>query len=188
MVVYSQPAIYEQCSVEQQVRLADAARNAQILADKAVSSLHDPLKRGLYIKWFGLREPMRELYVTIGYEMIRYRFKEQVITYKCDCNLQGWYALVQKWNPFVVHICPDFFGAKQHGINSQGGILLHEMSHFSETVKTFDQEYGYAPTQWLALLNPRGAIANADNYEFYAEEAGRERSDPVQANKESAEP
>lgn len=67
----------------------------------------------------------------------------------------------------VMGVCPAFFRAERTGQDSQGGIILHEMSHLA--LGTRDHAYQPARVQALAKDNPAAAQMNADSYEYFAE-------------------
>lgn len=51
----------------------------------------------------------------------------------------------------------------------QGGTLIHEMSHFNVVAGTDDVVYGQTGAKNLAIFDPTGALNNADNHEYFAE-------------------
>ena len=57
------------------------------------------------------------------------------------------------------------------GADSRAGALVHESSHFNANGGTFDYVYGEDPAKTLATNNPSRAIYNADNHEYFAENA-----------------
>ncbi len=87
-----------------------------------------------------------------------------------DCQIGTGYAYVHT-NDGVNKIYFEnlFWTAPLTGRNSKGGTIVHEISH--ETVNTSDYGYGIKNALGFAQNNPTKAIDNADNYEFYAEDA-----------------
>lgn len=67
----------------------------------------------------------------------------------------------------VMGVCPAFFRAERSGQDSQGGIIVHEMSHLA--LGTRDHAYQPARVEALAKDNPAAAQMNADSYEYFAE-------------------
>jgi hypothetical protein len=67
----------------------------------------------------------------------------------------------------VMGFCPAFFRAARTGQDSQGGIIVHEMSHLA--LGTRDHAYQPARVHALAKENPAAAQMNADSYEYFAE-------------------
>jgi len=67
----------------------------------------------------------------------------------------------------VMGVCPAFFRAARTGQDSQGGIIVHEMSHLA--LGTRDHAYQPTRVQALAKENPAAAQMNADSYEYFAE-------------------
>lgn len=81
----------------------------------------------------------------------------------------------------TVHVGPLFAKADE---TTQAGTFIHEVSHFVTVGNTDDVEswflgmpagkkkvtmYGYARAQRLSMKNPKGALNNADNFEFFIE-------------------
>jgi hypothetical protein len=67
----------------------------------------------------------------------------------------------------VMGLCPAFFRAARTGQDSQGGIIVHEMSHLA--LGTRDHAYQPSRVHALAKENPAAAQMNADSYEYFAE-------------------
>jgi len=63
--------------------------------------------------------------------------------------------------------CPMFFSAARTGQDSQGGIVVHEMSHLA--LGTQDHAYQPRGAEALAKDDPAAAQRNADSYEYFAE-------------------
>ncbi|MBR0679588.1 hypothetical protein GXW74_03755 [Roseomonas eburnea] len=64
-------------------------------------------------------------------------------------------------------LCPAYFRAARSGQDSQGGIVLHEMSHLA--LGTRDHAYQPRGAEALAKDDPAAAQMNADSYEYFAE-------------------
>lgn len=64
-----------------------------------------------------------------------------------------------------------FWDRELAGTDSQGGTLIHEYSHFDNVADTSDIVYGVKGARLLAQNDPESALNNADNYEYYAEQA-----------------
>jgi hypothetical protein len=67
----------------------------------------------------------------------------------------------------VMGFCPTFFSAGRAGQDSQGGIVVHEMSHLA--LGAGDHAYQPRGAEALAKDDPAGAQRNADNYEYFTE-------------------
>lgn len=67
----------------------------------------------------------------------------------------------------VMGVCPAYFRAARTGQDSQGGIILHEISHLA--LGTRDHAYQPARAEALAKDDPAAAQMNADSYEYFAE-------------------
>ena len=86
----------------------------------------------------------------------------------CGCN-QNYYAYVYPTRPYEIFVCRAFWTAPLTGTDSKAGTLIHEMSHFNVVAGTDDVVYGQAGAKNLAITDPNGALNNADNHEYFAE-------------------
>ncbi|MBQ7081323.1 MAG: DUF4157 domain-containing protein [Fibrobacter sp.] len=66
-----------------------------------------------------------------------------------------------------IRLCAGYRMARDNGIDSKPGVLIHETSHMA--LKTEDHEYGISRCKKLAKKNPAKAFENADSYEYAAE-------------------
>jgi peptidyl-Lys metalloendopeptidase len=64
-----------------------------------------------------------------------------------------------------------FVQAPRLGESSRVGTMTHEMSHFLVAGGTKDHTYGTAKCKQLARSDSALALTNADNFEFWAENA-----------------
>jgi len=67
----------------------------------------------------------------------------------------------------IMGFCPTFFSAQRTGQDSQGGIVIHEMSHLALGAR--DHAYQPRGAEALAKDDPAAAQMNADSYEYFAE-------------------
>jgi hypothetical protein len=94
------------------------------------------------------------------------------LVYECnraDACRSGMFAYV-RWGGAAretMGFCPAFFRADRTGQDSQGGIVVHEMSHLA--LGTQDHAYQPRGVEALAKDDPRAAQMNADSYEYFAE-------------------
>lgn len=70
-----------------------------------------------------------------------------------------------------INLGEPFWSAPTKGSDTKAGVLSHEMSHFNEIGGTDDYAYGLDDSKELAKINPKKALNNADNFEFYLENA-----------------
>ncbi len=54
-------------------------------------------------------------------------------------------------------------------LDSKGGTIIHEVSHFNAVAGTDDIVYGQSGAKSLAISDPNGATNNADSHEYFAE-------------------
>jgi hypothetical protein len=82
------------------------------------------------------------------------------------------YAYVNPNDPeHRIYLGDPFWSAPATGADSKAGILSHEMSHFNDVGGTDDFAYGAGDAKQLAKDDPAQALNNADNFEFYLENA-----------------
>ncbi|KAF7303560.1 putative Peptidyl-Lys metalloendopeptidase [Mycena indigotica] len=166
------------CTFTQQAQLADAAAAAQILADAAHMYLLDMLAHQLqpsatprYRAWFGPFSPAHHgLILTHFRNLAEHKFTS--FTYDCTCRHPTMSAYVHGMSPAhygIIYICPAFWYSNLVGTDSQAGTLIHESSHFAAVAGTHDVTLGQNASLELALRDPRLAIMNADNHEYFAE-------------------
>jgi hypothetical protein len=75
-----------------------------------------------------------------------------------------------------VHCKSSFDSSKKYyswlariGTDSQGGTIIHELSHFTVNGGTEDYRYGPEKCLVLAQSDPLTAIMNADSHQYFAE-------------------
>jgi len=86
-------------------------------------------------------------------------------------NADGLFAFVDPADDTVVSVGNAWATAPLTGTDSQAGALGHEMSHFRSVGGTDDHVYGANPSKDLANSSPDRALDNADNFEYYLEDA-----------------
>ncbi|MCX5893166.1 MAG: M35 family metallo-endopeptidase, partial [Deltaproteobacteria bacterium] len=107
--------------------------------------------------------------VNTNYEKIWDALANKNLTFMCDCDDKSAYAYVVPVKPYEIHLCQLFWKAPLTGTDSQGGVILHEMSHFYVVASTNDHFYGQPRCRDLAKNDPDSAIDNADSHEYFAE-------------------
>lgn len=78
------------------------------------------------------------------------------------------FAYVRPDHPLhKINLCPAYLSAAETGRDSKPGVIIHELSHFTDIGGTQDYAYGDDARN----LSIRKAVNNADNYEYAAEQA-----------------
>jgi len=92
-------------------------------------------------------------------------------TYDCGCEQGsiGFIAYVFAAEYGTIHLCPGFLSIKAMGTDSRAGSLIHESTHFANTISTSDYAYGQKACKRLAESDWEKAVENADSYEYFAE-------------------
>jgi peptidyl-Lys metalloendopeptidase len=157
------------CTSQQQGKALTAIGNATNLSAASASDLADG-SSSLYERWFGAYKARYFNTVKDNFAAISDAFETQTITINCTDADLGYYAYVYPGNPYEIYVCYYFFRAPNLGRDSAAGTLVHEMSHFNVVAGTDDYVYGEANALQLAATDPRRAIKNADNYEYFAED------------------
>ena len=158
------------CDSGQVTKLKTAHTNAQSYSSKAVNWLNtNPDSYTLYIKWFGAYASTRYNTVKSHFNAVYNAFATKNVTYDCSCTEPSYYAYVYPSQPYMIYLCGYFWKAGATGTDSQAGTLVHEMSHFNVTAGTQDYVYGQTAALRLAKTQPKKAINNADNHEYFAE-------------------
>ena len=164
--------VRDTCSAAQKDTLAQAVVTATAMSDAAFSYLAnnpaDPA--GVYHLWFGEISSSRWDTAKSHFDAISNAFHTQTVTFNCKCK-QNVYAYVYPNRPYEITVCTVFWTAPDSGFDSKGGTLIHEMSHFIVVAGTNDWAYGTTAAQNLASTDPDRALDNADNHEYFAENA-----------------
>jgi len=159
---------FNACSVTQQSTLLAARSQATTYASDSKDYLSTHTNTLRYVEWFGLFDTSRYTTVVSHFDAITDAWVNAGVTFDCKCK-QSAYAYVYPTRPYVIYLCKAFWTAPLAGTDSQGGTLIHEMSHFDVVASTDDFVYGQTGARSLAITNPFNAIMNADNHEYFAE-------------------
>ncbi len=160
---------FKACSSTQQSILVNARDQAKTYASSAEANLLAfPSGTARYLKWFGAFDASRFGTVTAHFTNLHLAWDKNGVTFDCSCK-QNYYAYVYPSKPDYIYLCRVFWMAPLAGTDSQGGTLIHEMSHFPLVAGTDDYVYGQSGAMNLAITTPGQAIMNADNHEYYAE-------------------
>jgi len=158
------------CSTTQISGAGNAVVEARNYSQNAKGYLNAGTIGPRYTTWFG------------AYTSARYNTAEQhfvdidaamdqnggQIKINCGCN-QNYYAYVYPSRPYEIFVCRAFWSAPLTGTDSKAGTLIHEISHFNVVAGTDDIVYGQTGARQLAISDPNGALNNADNHEYFAE-------------------
>ncbi|MBJ6764480.1 peptidase M35 [Myxococcaceae bacterium JPH2] len=122
-----------------------------------------------YTTWFGTSTSARIATVKSHFVAISNALATQSVVIDCSCTDPDTYSYVYPDNPYRIFVCGLFWSAPTTGTDSKGGLLIHEMSHFTILGGTDDWAFGQAACKALAASNPAKAIDNADCHEYFAE-------------------
>lgn len=158
------------CSASEITGATAAVAQARTYSENAKGYLNSGTVGSRYTTWFGAYSSSRyntaeQHFVAIDSAMDQ---NNGEITINCGCN-QNYYAYVYPNQAYEIYVCRAFWSAPTAGTDSKGGTLIHEMSHFNVVASTDDIVYGQTGAANLAASNPSGALNNADNHEYFAE-------------------
>ncbi len=159
---------FSKCTAAQQATLLKARTQASTYAADALSYLTAGTQGSRYTTWFGVYTSSRYNAVKGNFGKISSAMDTATVNLNCGCK-KKYYAYVYPNQPYNIYVCSVFWRAPLAGTDSQGGTLIHEMSHFNVVASTNDYVYGQSGAKSLAISNPNQAIANADNHEYFAE-------------------
>lgn len=162
---------YTSCTNTQKSALQTAHSNALTISTKGYNNLVNyPSGSTLYKTWFGTYTSSRFSTVKSHFTKIKGAFASKTFYYDCSCT-ENAYAYVYPNQPYKVYLCRAFWSAPALGRDSKAGTLVHETSHFTVVAGTQDYVYGESGAKNLAKTNPSKAVMNADNHEYFAEDA-----------------
>ncbi|MGH8076538.1 MAG: M35 family metallo-endopeptidase [Lysobacter sp.] len=161
---------YKSCTTTQIDGAASAVSSARGYSENAKGYLSAGTVGARYTTWFGAYTSTRYATAKQNFVAIDAAMDQSggQVTINCGCN-QSYYAYVYPTRPYEIFVCRAFWSAPLTGTDSKAGTLIHEMSHFNAVAGTDDIVYGQAGAKNLAATDPNGALNNADNHEYFAE-------------------
>ena len=156
------------CTSSEQTAISTAHNSAKTYAANAASYLNAGTVGPRYTTWFGAYTSARYSTVRSHFVAIKDAVDTKPIVYDCSCS-ENYYAYVYPTQPYKVYLCNAFWSANNTGTDSRAGTIIHEVSHFNAVAGTDDHAYGQTAAKRLAQQNPKRAIDNADNHEYFAE-------------------
>lgn len=176
------------CSSDQYEKARRAWQKASLTANDAQVFTRDLPKstsHPRYVKWFGDAALTHEkddpdtpgtAYLDHVKGIVSATFSRLAFgTFSPLCGCDGWpdatAAHIEDRPYYRIFLCPAFFRQLEDGPSpSRVATLIHEYGHFvgdGRGPATADYGYGRGKAQGYAVNDPRTAIRNADNYEFY---------------------
>ena len=161
------------CTEEQRITIRRAFADARQMTNASIASLtlEPEAIRPHRVRYFGSNPAGA---IAKNFRAISRGLDEREPRLAYECNrtesCRGQTFAYVRWGGNareVMGVCATFFRAARTGQDSQGGIILHEMSHLA--LGTRDHAYQPARVHALAKENPAAAQMNADSYEYFAE-------------------
>lgn len=156
------------CTTQRQSDLNTARNNALNYSTNSLNYLNAGTVSSRFTTWFGSYTSSRYNTVRSHFSSITSAMDNASVTFNCGCTSSA-YAYVYSNQPYTIYLCNAFWSAPAQGTDSKAGTLVHEMSHFTVVAGTSDYAYGQTAAKRLASTNPKRAINNADNHEYFAE-------------------
>ncbi|MBR0671241.1 M35 family metallopeptidase [Neoroseomonas soli] len=161
------------CSAEQMVVVRRGFADARQMSNRAIASLtmEPEVVRPHLARFFG-SNPAGAIAKNFRAISVGLDQRESRLVYECnrtDACRGSTFAYV-RWGGNareVMGLCPAYFSAARSGQDSQGGIIVHEMSHLA--LGTRDHAYQPRGAEALAKDDPAAAQMNADSYEYFTE-------------------
>ena len=138
-----------------------------------------------YERWFGKFSPSAAERVRRNLKSIAVAIRTGAVTAQCDpvgfdaCE-QSTYAFVYPNEPYLIHLCPNFFrqpvmsqlrpGTHRSDNGTRAGTIIHEISHFTIVARTEDECYSRSECGSMAERDASRAVQNADSYQYYVED------------------
>lgn len=120
-----------------------------------------------YERWFGPMDMARSQFVLDTFRSIQQSLSSSSLTFQCDEHRKAYAFVDTSDHQLKIWLCSLFWNrAQSSGINSRGGVLIHELSHEANQ-RIGDFVYGTNHAQGISSADI--AIRNADNYQFFAE-------------------
>ncbi len=161
------------CSEEQRITIRRGFSDARQMTNASIAALtlQPEAIRPHLARFFG-NNPAGAIAKNFRAISVGLDQRESRLTYECNRaeSCRGQTFAYVRWGGNareVMGVCPPFFRAARTGQDSQGGIIVHEMSHLA--LGTRDHAYQPARAQVLAKEDPAAAQMNADSYEYFAE-------------------
>jgi hypothetical protein len=172
-VAHTSALSFTTCTPSQITSLTTDVQNASTIASQAYEYFTNNQAGSKYTYWFGAYTPDRWNTVRENYRLIASLFLVGNINIDCsmtNCGGSSYgYVYPTSTSPHTFYICIAYQVAPALGTDSRAGTLIHLGSQFQTTARANSYAYGQTNSHSLALSNPTQAIANSDNYEYFAE-------------------
>jgi peptidyl-Lys metalloendopeptidase len=161
------------CATEQRATIRRAFVDARQMTNASIAALTlEPEATGPHLaRFFGSNPPGA---IAKNFRAISRGLDERETRVAYECNharaCRGPTFAYVRWGGGAretMGFCPTFFSAARTGQDSQGGIVIHEMSHLALGAR--DHAYQPRGAEALAKDDPAAAQMNADSYEYFAE-------------------
>ncbi|OAL55079.1 zincin [Pyrenochaeta sp. DS3sAY3a] len=168
--VIGHAATFKSCSTTQIATLQIAIDRATEGAYAVVEHLTaNPRGSTLQTTWFGAFNATSHSRTLAAFRKFA---PDLATTFSYDCSCQSDVVVATIGGTYGdVKICSVFFNTAvvpATGFRSQWATIIHEATHFRDTLRTYDHGYGPDLCKQLAISDPARAVTNADNHACFA--------------------
>ena len=170
--------IFRACGGDKQTAANSALSLAEVYINNAKNAmLATPVSARCeaerFEHWFGDYDLVRWNRVQDGFNKIATIASSRTVTFDCACTegSQDTVAYVYPSRHHEVYLCPGFFTYPTAGGESKAGVVVHELSHFTDAADTDDHVYSTGGSYNLARTDPERASRNAANFEYFSTRA-----------------
>ena len=169
-VTRSNGITYNQCSSIQSIIAAISVNMAQSYLSASLAYLNNtkPSETQRFRTWFGQYSPDNWELTRARYANMSVTLSSRNVLVDCSCE-EDYFAYVYPSDPFDIYVCQLFWTAPMLGTDSKAGTIVHEISHFYQTIRTTDLASGQTSSINLARRSSTKAMNNADSHEYFAE-------------------
>ncbi|MEJ6398862.1 M35 family metallo-endopeptidase [Yoonia sp. 208BN28-4] len=173
---------FASCTKAEQAIVGDALTGSKAIALRAAANVGN---NDIYERWFGKFSLRNGELVRRNLKAVVTAIRTGQITAQCDnvgfdgCE-RDTYAWVYPDEPYLVHLCPNFFtlptmtqlspGDPKSENGTREGTMIHEISHFFRVAGTDDVCYSRQVCSDMAARDASDALINADSYQYFAED------------------
>jgi len=175
-ILHTTSVTWVSCSSSQQATVNTAIQNAKTQITNCRNYFGYGICDSAYVRYFGSyigSSPSRWNTVKTTFANMDARINSafSVNCAPANCGIPPCYAYVYPTDAsYTIYLCGKTWAAPADAaMDTQWGVLVHELSHFSTVGYTNDYQYGLDACLNLAKVNPTQSVANADSHEYFAE-------------------
>jgi hypothetical protein len=159
---------------EKEAEIKQAIKKSIVLLENKLKLLEENESNTLieFKKWFGLDDETAigvilnrmRMALVVGRRITSNNF-EEIINEKAKRETCA--IVYSQDDLFKVKVGSQFWEIDAEGKESKAGIIIHELSHHENVGATEDVLYGEEDCLYLASVDPKGALKNADSFQYF---------------------